>query len=58
MKLYLRVTKDKYELPLAVADSAQELAVMVGTTKNVVQSCISKKHKGWKKIVIDDEEDD
>ena len=33
MKLYLRVTKDEYELPLAVADSAQELAVMMGTTK-------------------------
>ena len=58
MTLYMKVTKDKYELPEAVADSAEELAVMVGTTKNNVFSCISKRYKGWKRVVIDDEEDD
>ena len=25
MKLYMKVTKDKYELPLAVADTQEEL---------------------------------
>ena len=58
MKLYIKTTKDKYELPVAVADSAEELAAMVGTTKNNVYSCISKRYKGWKRVVIDDEEDD
>ena len=58
MKLYLKVTRDKYELPVAVADSAEELAAMVGATKNNVYSCISKRYKGWKRVVIDDEEDD
>jgi hypothetical protein len=30
MTLYLKVTKDKYELPVAVADSKAELADMLG----------------------------
>lgn len=30
MTLYLKVTKDKYELPVAVADSKKELARMLG----------------------------
>lgn len=58
MKLYLKVTRDKYELPVAVADSAAELATMVGTTKNNVLSCISKKYPTWKKVIVEDEEDD
>lgn len=57
MKLYLKVTKDKYELPLAVADSPEELAIMVGTTPKNVLSCISKKYPTWKKVIVDDEED-
>ncbi len=58
MKLYMKVTKDKYELPLAVADSAKELAAMVGTKENTVNSCISKGYKAWKKVIVEDEEDD
>lgn len=49
MKLYMKVTKDKYELPLAVADSAKELAAMVGTKENTVNSCISKGVQGLEK---------
>ena len=30
--LYLLVTKDKYQLPLAVADTAEELAQIVGVS--------------------------
>ena len=30
MTLYLKVTKDKYELPVAVADSKKELARILG----------------------------
>lgn len=30
MKLYMYTTLDKYELPLAVADSPRELAEMTG----------------------------
>lgn len=46
MILYIMVTRDKYELPLAVADTAAELASMVGVTTNAVLSGISKTRKG------------
>lgn len=58
MKLYMKVTKDEYQLPLAVADSAQELAAMVGASTNTVQSCISKKYPQWIRVVIDDVEEE
>ena len=38
---YMKVTNDKYRLPVAVADSAVELAQLVGATKNTVLSSIS-----------------
>lgn len=44
MKLYLAITRDKYELPLAVADSPNELARMCGVKPNNVSSAISN----WK----------
>lgn len=40
MKVVMMVTLDKYELPLAVADSPAELARMVGTTANTICSAI------------------
>ena len=43
--LWLLVTKDKYELPILVADTANELAKMTGTTKNNVVSQISRGNK-------------
>ena len=52
IKLYLKVTKDEYELPLAVAESPGELAKMCGTTRNMVMSAISHHHKGWIRIEI------
>ena len=55
-KLYMKVTKDRFELPLAVAESAEELAEMVGNTKGTIQSCISHKHKGWVRVLIPDDD--
>ena len=40
--LWLEVTKDKYELPLAVADTQSELAKMRGTTKEKIRTSYSK----------------
>ena len=53
MKLYMLVTKDKYELPLCVADSLDELAEMVHSTKNSIASAIShaKQKDKWCKYV-------
>lgn len=56
MKLWLEVTKDKYELPLAVADSAKELAQMVGTTESNVRSNFYKRAEKsrFQRIIVDD----
>ncbi len=36
MKLYLEITRDKYELPVAVAESPSELARMCRTTPKII----------------------
>lgn len=55
-KLYIKTTTDDLELPVAVAESATELAGMLGTTKDCVLSSISHNHAGWHRIIIDEEE--
>lgn len=44
--LYLRVTNDKYELPMAVADSPSELAIMLGLKRQTLWSIFSRVRKG------------
>lgn len=44
--LWLAVTADKYELPLAVADSAAELGRMFGMKKNSIIGAVSKQRDG------------
>lgn len=39
--IWLKVSNDEYELPLAVADSAVELAELVGTTATTIYSSMS-----------------
>lgn len=65
MFVYMAVTADKYELPLAIADSPKQLAKLVGTTPAKISSAIGKningKYLGLKyvKVWIDyNEEDD
>lgn len=55
--LYVKCTTDKYELPVAVADSGAELARMLGISANSVWSMISKGISGYHKIEIDDKEE-
>lgn len=54
--LWLAVTPDKYELPIAVADTAAELGRMLGKNGNFISkmySCHNKgKHKKWTKYKI------
>lgn len=60
MKLYMMVTKDKYELPIAVADTAEGLANMTGKNKHTIMSCLTHgyKHKSqYKKIIVPDDDD-
>ena len=47
MKLYVLIDlNDKYELPLAVCDSQQELADVAGTSLQNVRSMLSKSRHG------------
>ena len=46
MWVWMWVSKDKYQLPLAVADSAHSLALMTGKTLNTIQSVVSKTEHG------------
>ena len=42
--LYMLVSQDEYELPLAVTDSVEELARMAGVTVGTVTSSISRRN--------------
>ena len=58
--VWIAVTADKYQLPIAVADTARELAEMRGTTTNNVISCALKTRQGKMKpkyLKIEIEED-
>lgn len=63
MVVWMWVTKDKYELPRAVAYTVRELAQMVGKPQNQIESAVSRWERGKLKksqfirIKVDDEED-
>lgn len=44
MKMYMAVTPDKYELPLAPPDTAKNLAELFGTTPNNIWAQISHRN--------------
>jgi hypothetical protein len=56
MKLYMKVTKDEYELPLIVEDSPTRLAERLGLKVGSVTSMVSKNRSGFVKVEVDDEE--
>jgi len=53
--LYIKHTIDKYELPVAVADSTKELSIMTGKTEGSIRSMVSRKQNGYMKVVFNDE---
>lgn len=57
----MKVTPDEYELPVAVADSASELAKMCGVTANSIRMVVlraKRKGCGYRSIYVKIEEDD
>ncbi len=59
--LWMKVTHDKYELPVAVADTAGQLALMVGCSVNAIHSGISNARRGGYRcqyVKVEIEEDD
>ena len=59
--LYLKVTEDKYELPIAVAESQAELARMLGLKLNTVNCAYhfvrsgKYKNSSYKVVEVDDD---
>lgn len=56
MVVYVKYDRKKPHLPIAIADSAEELATILGKSVDVVRSSISHGHKTYWKIKIDDPE--
>ena len=60
--LYIATTKDKYELPIAVADSTKELAEMLGIPHKTVSMYMTpvnqenRPHSGFYKVYVGGEE--
>lgn len=44
--MWMKVSDDKYELPVAVADTAAELARILGVRTNVIYSAVSHYERG------------
>lgn len=58
--VYMAITLDSLELPIAVADTVKELEEVLGLSENTVWRVMSRaKSKGWrcKYIKVDLEED-
>ena len=58
--VWMKVTNDKYELPVLVADSAPELAKMLGCSPNNIYSSLSHAKHGrqnspYRKVLINKE---
>lgn len=62
--IYLLVTKDEFELPLAVADSVYELARICGVTPSTVMHSVSTtskrqiKNSKYKRVWVSDSDDE
>ena len=66
MKLYMAMTNDKYELPVAVAEKKSELARMMGRELSVVVNSLRRsktvknptgKYK-WAEVEVEDDDED
>ena len=59
--LWMAVDADEYELPICVADSAQELADKFGVTDNTIRNCVmrgrSGRENGYKYLKVERRED-
>jgi hypothetical protein len=60
--IYMAVTADKYELPIAIADTRYQLAIMLGLNKSTVYRALREKldgHRcGMKFVQVEEEEDE
>ena len=52
MKVYIAVTRDRLELPIAIADSIKELAQITNTDARTISSAISHIRSGRRKTSV------
>ena len=63
-QVYMEVTKDKFELPIVVADSAYELARLCGVTPSAVMHSVSTsskrqiKNSKYKRVWVSDSDEE
>lgn len=53
----MKVTRDKYELPLLVAKDVDEMARMTGLTRSAIYKSIQRKDGQFIKVYIDEEDE-
>ena len=62
--VYMEVTKDKFELPIVVADSAYELARLCGVNVSTIMHSVSTqskriiKNSQYKRVWVNDQDDE
>lgn len=52
----LMVTRDKYELPLVVASTVDEMAQITGVQRNTIYKSITRGAGQFRKVYIDEED--
>ena len=57
MTLYMKVTRDKYELPVAVAESKSELARMLGVTPSAITHGMHGLKKTYLEVEVDEHDE-
>ena len=53
----LKVTRDKYELPVLVAKDVDEMAKLTGLTRSAIYKSIQRKDGQFIKVYIDEEDE-
>lgn len=56
--VYIRVSKDKCRLPVAIADTAEELAKITGHNRSTIYRAVSKADGLYEKVEIEDMEEE
>ena len=62
-RVWMKVSRDKYELPVAVANSARELGIICGVNEHTIYASMSHAKRGdishtpYVCVIIDEEDD-
>ena len=52
------VTRDKYELPVLIASTVDEMAFLTGVKRNTIYTCIKRGSGRFYKVYIDEEDEE